>query len=91
MDTDACPSISETTLDGNTRRYSDNDLAQIAQVAELSQTGVNAQGIRQVLELERAVAALETEVADLHERLAALEREVPRARGQTPPQHERHD
>lgn len=61
---------------GNTLRYSDNDLAQIAQVAELSQTGVNAEGIRQVLQLEYEVAALRTEVVELRERLAALERET---------------
>jgi len=50
---------------GNTRRYSDNDLAQIALVAELSEAGLNAEGIRHSLALEHELAVLRAEVAEL--------------------------
>lgn len=57
---------------GNTRRYSDNDLRQIAAVSDLAEDGVNAAGIRLVLELQAEVAALRAEVEALHRHLAAL-------------------
>ena len=62
---------------GNTRRYSDNDLAQIALVAELSEAGLNAEGIRHSLALEHELAVLRAEVAELRERIQTLEQGHP--------------
>ena len=57
---------------GNTRRYSDNDLRQIAAVSDLAGDGVNTAGIRLVLDLQAEVAALRAEVESLRRRLADL-------------------
>ena len=66
---------------GNTRRYSDNDLQQIAAVSELAEDGVNAAGIRLVLELQTEVAALRAEMEALRRQVAALaDAHVPQAR-----------
>lgn len=46
---------------GNTRRYSDADLDQIAAVAELGETGINAAGIHHILALRAELAALTVE------------------------------
>ena len=62
---------------GNTRRYSDNDLAQIALVTELSESGINAEGIRHSLALEHELALLRAEVAELRERIQTLEQRHP--------------
>lgn len=59
---------------GKTRRYSDNDLAQIAEAIELSDAGVNMLGIRYILQIRQDIEALRAEVASLRQRLEAAER-----------------
>jgi MerR family transcriptional regulator/heat shock protein HspR len=44
--------------DGGNRRYSDADLDQLRRIAELSDAGVNIEGVRRILELEARVATL---------------------------------
>lgn len=44
--------------DGGNRRYSDADLDQLRRIAELSDAGVNIEGVRRILELEAQVAEL---------------------------------
>jgi MerR family transcriptional regulator/heat shock protein HspR len=44
--------------DGGNRRYSDADLDQLRRIAELSDAGVNIEGVRRILELEARVAEL---------------------------------
>ena len=61
--------VAPERTEGNTRRYSDNDLRQIAEVAELTDTGINAAGIRAILELQSEVRALRQENAELREQL----------------------
>lgn len=56
---------------GNTRRYSDDDVAQIAEVSSLIEEGVNAAGIQRVLTLRVALKAALAENESLRERLAA--------------------
>src|SRR5947209_6829041 len=56
---------------GNTRRYSDDDVAQIAEVSNLIEEGVNAAGIQRVLTLRAALKAALAENESLRERLAA--------------------
>lgn len=62
--------VTPARTEGKTRRYSDNDLASIATVSDLSDAGVNMPGIRYILQLREEVVALRAEIADLRERLA---------------------
>ena len=61
--------VNPARTEGKTRRYSDNDLADIAAVSDLSDEGVNMSGIRYILQLREEVAALRAEVAELRQRL----------------------
>ncbi len=56
---------------GNTRRYSDDDLAQINEVATLAEQGVNMEGIRRILLLQEEIRTLQAEIEDLQAKLAA--------------------
>lgn len=67
--------VSPSRTEGKTRRYSDNDLAHIAEIANLSDEGINASGILYILQLRRDIDALRGEVAELRERLERTERE----------------
>ena len=44
--------------DGGNRRYSDADLDQLRRITELTDAGVNIEGVRRILELEATVADL---------------------------------
>lgn len=55
---------------GNTRRYSDSDLMRIAAAAELAEQGVNAAGIRAVIEQQAIIQALQRENERLRQQLA---------------------
>ena len=57
---------------GGNRRYSNADIRRLQRIAELAETGVSLEGIRQVLELE-------AEVTQLRERVLELEAELRRA------------
>jgi len=57
--------LSPLRTDGNSRRYSDDDLARIADVAELAAEGINAAGIRHILLLRSELEALRAEVERL--------------------------
>jgi MerR family transcriptional regulator/heat shock protein HspR len=54
---------------GRTRRYTDADLARLRRIQALSEAGLNIAGIERVLELEQ-------QLADAHERLAAVAGEL---------------
>lgn len=66
--------VAPSRTEGNTRRYSDNDLAHIADISDLSDEGVNMPGIRYILQLRRDLEAVRAEVADLRQRLELLQR-----------------
>lgn len=52
---------------GGSRRYSDEDIAQMAHIQELTGQGINLEGVRRIL-------ALESQIEDVHEQLVdALE------------------
>ena len=51
--------------DGGTRRYSGNDLERIRRITELLSSGLNLEGVQQVLKLEAEAADLRTEIAEL--------------------------
>ena len=59
---------------GRGRRYSHRDVEQLRRVQALSQDGVNLEGIRRILELERRLEALERENRAMRLRQAAAER-----------------
>jgi MerR family transcriptional regulator/heat shock protein HspR len=53
--------VSPSRSDGGTRLYSDDDLARIAQVSDLAERGVNAAGIRQILDLQTQLGVMRSE------------------------------
>jgi len=57
--------------DGNTRRYSDEDVAQVGEIAELADEGINAAGIVHIQRLQLELQAAYAEIARLRELLAA--------------------
>lgn len=48
---------------GGTRRYSENDLADVRRVAQLLLDGVNLTGARRILELEATIDALRAKLS----------------------------
>jgi len=58
---------------GGSRRYSDEDIALLQRIQELTNEGLNLAGVQRVLELEAEVRRLR---ADLDEARAELRREV---------------
>ena len=67
----------QRTVGGN-RRYSESDLAVLRRIQELTTTGVNLEGVRRILVLEREVTrltrALEDSRVDLREAVADTHR-----------------
>ncbi len=56
--------------EGGTRRYSHDDVERIARIAGLLASGLNFEGVRQVLDLEDERAQLRNEVASLRDMLS---------------------
>ena len=56
--------------EGNTRRYSDDDLTQIAEIDDLANEGVNAAGIRHIRALRQELERLQRENDLLRQQLA---------------------
>jgi MerR family transcriptional regulator/heat shock protein HspR len=50
--------VEPTRTGGGNRRYSDADLDQLRRITELTDAGVNIEGVRRILELEAQVGAL---------------------------------
>ncbi len=65
--------LAPTRTSGNTRRYSDDDVSQIAEVSDLVEQGVNAAGIQQILALRAELNAARAENESLRQRLAAAQ------------------
>jgi MerR family transcriptional regulator/heat shock protein HspR len=56
--------------DGGSRRYSEQDIAQLRRIQDLTNAGLNLEGVRRVLELEAEVARLQAELAEAMRRAA---------------------
>ena len=69
--------------EGNTRRYSDRDIARLRKIQELTQDGVNLAGVLRIMQLERELEKLEAryeQALDEIDRAQAQVREVMDAR-----------
>ena len=55
---------------GGSRRYSPQDIARLHRIAELSNAGLNIEGIKRVMELEAEVVVLRTQLHAAHLELA---------------------
>jgi MerR family transcriptional regulator/heat shock protein HspR len=58
---------------GNTRRYSERDIARLRKIQQLTQEGINLAGVIRIIELEREVERLQDRYAELRERLDQAE------------------
>jgi MerR family transcriptional regulator/heat shock protein HspR len=56
---------------GGARRYSDADIAQMQRILELTNAGVNLEGVRRILALEAEVSRLEADLAETQSEAAA--------------------
>jgi MerR family transcriptional regulator/heat shock protein HspR len=61
---------------GGTRRYSRADLDRLEMILELTEAGLNLEGVKRVLELEREVAELRESLEGMQRRLEAVEAET---------------
>src|SRR3954463_6509778 len=62
---------------GNTRRYSDRDIALLRQIQDLTQDGgINLAGVKMIIELQAKLDALRAETDELHERLGKREQDA---------------
>ncbi|MGC8481892.1 MAG: heat shock protein transcriptional repressor HspR [Acidimicrobiales bacterium] len=53
---------------GGSRRYSEEDIAKLRRIQDLTNAGVNLEGVRRIMELEEQVRSLREEMNDLRER-----------------------
>jgi MerR family transcriptional regulator/heat shock protein HspR len=54
---------------GGTRRYSDEDIERLALIQELTEQGLNLEGVRRVLDLRERISRLEDDLAEIKEAL----------------------
>ncbi len=62
--------VSPARTDGGNRRYSDDDIERLRRIAELASMGMNLEGIRRVMELEREVARLSAQLEQARRAIA---------------------
>src|SRR5918999_1086684 len=58
---------------GNTRRYSERDIARLRKIQELTQEGINLAGVIRIMELERDLDRLEARYVHLAEELSRMQ------------------
>lgn len=63
---------------GGTRRYSQEDLNRLALIQELTEQGLNLEGVKKVLELRERVGKLEKELSRIKVELSDAEDQVDR-------------
>ena len=56
---------------GGSRRFSDEDLAALRRIQQLTTEGVNLEGVKRIMALEAEVARLTEEIATLHQSVRA--------------------
>jgi MerR family transcriptional regulator/heat shock protein HspR len=68
--------ISPYRTPGGTRRYSDEDLERLGLIQELTDAGVNLEGVRQILDLREEVGRLQHQVSRLRRLLGESEQRL---------------
>ncbi len=63
---------------GGTRRYSQADIDRLNLIQELTEEGLNLEGVRQVMSMQREIEKLRKKVADLEAELAETQAETAR-------------
>lgn len=63
---------------GGSRRYSQQDLERLRRIAQLTDEGLNLEGVRRVIELEEEIARLRAELEAERERARQREKELHR-------------
>jgi MerR family transcriptional regulator/heat shock protein HspR len=58
---------------GGTRRYSQEDIDRLNQIQELTDQGLNLEGVKQVIEYQDKIARLEKRVASLEAKLEQMQ------------------
>lgn len=71
--------INPARTQGGSRRYSDDDIALVRRVQELTESGLNLEGVRRVLALEAQLEQLVAELAAAQRQAASLVAETHRA------------
>ncbi len=59
--------LEPTRQDGKNRLYSDQDVANLEEIAALTDQGVNVIGIHQILQMRQQIQQLEQEIKDIRE------------------------
>jgi len=70
---------------GGGRRYSYHDIERLREIAELTSSGIGIEGVRRILDLENAVAALRARNAELGAELDATREALRQALAVRPP------
>ena len=63
---------------GGTRRYSQEDIDRLNQIQELTEQGLNLEGVKQVIEYQDKISRLENRVASLEAKLDQIQIEAER-------------
>lgn len=61
---------------GGSRRYSEQDIAQLRRIQDLTGAGINLEGVRRILDLEADLADLQAQLAATRAELEAVRREA---------------
>ena len=67
---------------GNTRRYSERDIARLRTIQELTQEGVNLAGVKKVMELQAEVERAQRRVEEARRQLEATRRRLSEVMGE---------
>ena len=68
--------LSPARTSGRSRRYSDRDIALLRRIQDLTNDGVSLAGVQRILALENDLAIARERIAEVEERLDALQREA---------------
>ena len=68
--------LSPARTSGRSRRYSDQDIALLRRIQDLTNEGVSLAGVQRILALENDLAIARERIAELEARLDALRREA---------------
>ena len=68
--------ISPFRTPGGTRRYSDADIERLSLITDLTEQGLNLEGVRRVLSLRDRIARLEAKVESLNQQMSELKEQA---------------